>query len=1050
MAVTGRAPRDTQNAATRRAGQQRRLLARPRILLGLAGFALIAAVVGALGPATDRTATYTWPTEPLPAATPDRHWYTPLLLIQRSPATFEATVPCSGIRPLPRTPRPLTLLATARRPIEAGALSITSSSGRLVAAVGGTELASFRLDSEPGQPCVLDVQMGDGRWVLRHDESVDQGDFEGDLPIVAGLFTGVDLRASPTMSVRLETVPFGTTPTLLQKLAWIVSALVALLVLGAVAGVDRLRPHGRSIRPLANRAFRSVRLVDAFVVGVVLVWWVLGPSFYDDGWVKVRQANYDFQGGFSNYYTTYGANLPLDFWVEWMQHWVVGKFDDVLALRSPAIGLILASWAICRLLLGRLPIAAASTRGAQWTLGFAFLLFALSWNVTLRPEPVVAFLAVCSLGCAAWFLERPGPAPLALATPIVALGLTAHPAGLVVVAPLLVVLPAAVRWIRASGWLVPAAIVLSGIAFFVVLVTVGADLFQRLSDARGIRDYGDARSTWRGELERYLLTGLSSSPLRRESVALMVAAVLAFLLRRDRSPRPLLDLPAASLGLALVLMVPTPSKWIWHFGVLTGLAAVVIAAEYSRLREQASRRGTLTPFVAAGIVTVIAAWHWSPRINWGDLDLRTLDWEPGFELGLAMSRIGWGLVVAGLGAAVLVELARGASRSASARARFLPWLLPALALAVAALAVGRQLRTSQATPILDPWFAALALVAAGVAAGALVLLVRQGGKAISRAAWSLLPWLVPLAVIPTLMFTVMMLVSDAVKTPAWTLTSQNLASLRGDLDCGLAEDATVASPGSVAPVPPLTPSPVSGAASAPLPPIAGLERFSTLADGRLTSRAATPWYPLPESSRRVGFYLQNGADLRGGDLVVVRWGKRGRAGVRMLSAGWLEAPREDIGSHILDWTFVPQGELPLRPANADALQLVIASESVPPRAVALTGAVSYRTTSLAALVRPTRSRSLILPNLGLFFPCAKLPRLAFGIIEPPTLVVGRMGWWALDRETNPFTGVLDLYRLRDLSIGDSEVALDYTAVLWVDRELPGAAIAPVLREDGSS
>ncbi|MGI8479868.1 MAG: arabinosyltransferase domain-containing protein, partial [Gaiellaceae bacterium] len=719
---------------------------RPRVLLGLAAFALIAAVVGALGPATHRTAVYTWPNEPLPAATPDRHWYTPLVLIRRTPATFEATIPCSGIRPLPRTPTPVVLLSTARQPARSGALSITRSQGRLVAAVGGSELARFALDPVGGA-CVLDVRMDEERWLFRHGGAVREGEFDGNGPVVAGLFTGIDLRASPMPSVRLETVPFGTAPAARQKLAWIVSALAILLVFVAAAGVGRTRPR-RSLRILGGRALRALRPVDAFVVGVLLVWWVLGPSFYDDGWVKIRQANYDAQGGFSNYYTSYGVNFPLGFWLEWMQHWVVGKFDDVLALRAPALVLVAAIWVVSRILLGRMPSAAASTQGAQWTLGIAFLLCALSWNVTLRPEPVIAFLAVCSLGCAAWFLERPGPAPLALATPIVALGFTAHPAGLVVVAPLLVVLPAAVRWIRASGWLVPAAIVLSGIAFVVVLVTVGADLFQRLSDARGIRDYGDARSTWRGELERYLLTGLSSSPLRRESVALMVAALLAFLLRCDRSPRPLLDLPAASLGLALVLMVPTPSKWIWHFGVLTGLAAVAIAAEYSRLREQASRRGTLTPFVAAGIVTVIAGWHWSPRINWGDLDLRTLDWEPGFELGLAMSRIGWGLVVAGLGAAVLVELARGASRSASGRARFLPWLLPALALAVAALAVGRQLRTSQATPILDPWFAALALVAAGVAAGALALLVRQGGKAISRGAWSLLPWLVPLAVIP--------------------------------------------------------------------------------------------------------------------------------------------------------------------------------------------------------------------------------------------------------------------------------------------------------------
>ena len=68
----------------------------------------------------------------------------------------------------------------------------------------------------------------------------------------------------------------------------------------------------------------------------------------------------------------------------------------------------------------------------------------------------------------------------------------------------------------------------------------------------------------------------------------MGLAVLAFLLRRRRE-RASLDLASASLGVALRLLIATPSKWPWHFGALVGIAAVAVASETIRLSQ--GRRG---------------------------------------------------------------------------------------------------------------------------------------------------------------------------------------------------------------------------------------------------------------------------------------------------------------------------------------------------------------------------------------------------------------------------------------------------------------------------
>jgi hypothetical protein len=122
------------------------------------------------------------------------------------------------------------------------------------------------------------------------------------------------------------------------------------------------------------------------------------------------------------------------------------------------------------------------------------------------------------------------------------------------------------------------------------------------------------------------------------------------------------------------------------------------------------------------------------------------------------------------------------------------------------------------------------------------------------------------------------------------------------------------------------------------------------------------------------------------------------------------------------------------------------SANVPPGTVLTSGAYAYRPSSLSTMLRGSEAPSLVWPNLLLYMPCTRIPRLRNGVVEPPGLVVTHGDPVSVERESGPFHGLLDLYRLRDL--GSSDFA--DIAVLWVDRRIPGAAIAPAIPQHGSA
>ena len=97
-----------------------------RVAQVLAFVALLAALIGAMGPAERVRTSYSWPPETLPAEQPERLWYAPLLLVTHRPEGLSVRVPCALPPALPGAGARATVLATARDPNqEANVLRVT-------------------------------------------------------------------------------------------------------------------------------------------------------------------------------------------------------------------------------------------------------------------------------------------------------------------------------------------------------------------------------------------------------------------------------------------------------------------------------------------------------------------------------------------------------------------------------------------------------------------------------------------------------------------------------------------------------------------------------------------------------------------------------------------------------------------------------------------------------------------------------------------------------------------------------------------------------------
>jgi arabinosyltransferase C len=661
----------------------------------------------------------------LPSKQPSRAWYTPLLLIARTPQLLEARIPCRAGPPLPAADASPLVLASARHPRLVSGLEARLAGNTLVVAVGRQQLGRFPLSEGRNDDCAVQLSFAGQGWSVTDAEGERRSGRLVARLEVTGLFSQLDLRGGTRPAVRVTTQTFATTQTTRQRVAVVVAVLAALAALLLVS-----RARLRLPRHVLQRLAGWLRIEDAIVTVALLGWWILAPTPYDDGWVKVRQDVHAYLGEFSNYYETFGISLPLGYWLEWLERLAVSNADALAIGRIPALLALFACWALARaatrICLGH----TAEGRTARAVLTTVSVLSAVAWGMTLRPEPFVAALLGASLLAALLFVRRPSPVPLAACAPVIALGFTAHPAGLATAAPLLAVSPAIVRWARhdgATAWLALTAGALATGALALTLLTLDADLETRRHGAHVFRTGGGYVFGYRDELSRYW-TVLSTSPSIQRLFLLLVFLTLVVLVTRRRRPRtPLMDVPARTLAIAMLLLAFTPSKISWHLGMLMVAATVALTVEAVRLARDGAH-STWRSARAYGAVAALLAfawWAWRERGLGGRLDVRTE--------GLRLRTEDW---------VTLTQMTVGIA-----------------SLAVAFVIV-RHVR-------------------------------RRGQVGLHTAAPAALPLVLLVVAIPFPVFVFDRIVEDALFTEGWTLARQNVDTLLGRPTCGLADDALV-------------------------------------------------------------------------------------------------------------------------------------------------------------------------------------------------------------------------------------------------------------------
>jgi hypothetical protein len=322
---------------------------------------------------------------------------------------------------------------------------------------------------------------------------------------------------------------------------------------------------------------------------------------------------------------------------------------------------------------------------------------------------------------------------------------------------------------------------------------------------------------------------------------------------------------------------------------------------------------------------------------------------------------------------------------------------------------------------------------------ALVEVARRGKGRLYHVPWRAVGWMVAVIAVPLVSFTVAVLIRDTAKTSSWTLARQNLDSMRGRLHCGLGDSALVPARDSMRPVPTIgsiaLPAPASWL---PPAPAKGIQGFALASPSR-GAPSRSPWFEV-SARRQLGFFLAGSPSLS--ETLELEWGRRvGSKVVQVGADNVAGSAAADARPDLAYWRFQAAGDLPAAPARATSLRFVLSTRAIPGGPVGLTAPVTYKDESLATLL-DRESPSLPLPNLLMYVPCAKLPRVGAVAQTPGAILAFRDSMWPVGTDTSPFAGVPDLYPLVRLPLSDSPDPPGEVAVYEVERHIEGGVLVP--------
>jgi len=820
-------------------------------------------------------------------------------------------------------------------------LKLTVESDRVFVEIGEHEI--IRIPIEDANGCVAELDYRSGVLQIsaagRH-EAAEVGTFR----FTEATFAG-PAATSSISEVMVETRELGSSPSTVQ-----------LMLLGVAAVLLVVTGRGIIIRgagPAKARWFRSgfmrririaVGVVDLSVLGVLVVWAFLIPTNIDDGWMAAIRNSYHAYGDFSFIFDNSAAS-PLGYWMHWVQHQWLEVAPSALMARLPALLLGMLTWTGIRSLGRSLGV---SGRGfSVWLMGAVFAVGFGAWGMTLRPEPFVAALVVASLVLAFRFRRGERGWTIVGWLLVIALGLTVHPTGILVIAPVLAVSRDLWRWVRSSreaAWIGAASVLFLG-SLTVLLLLIDSNLATLFEHIRAVLAHsGGQDSTIVDELSRYDL--LDETPyatvLRRLDSAFLLIGLGVFLIRKRRRGDAR-SLVGWSTLVAVGLLAFVPSKWPVHFGALVGLVALLVTVELRGIDPGKVDRDGGDVDLLSGFRLVIAlvgtgvliTYAWSISLPWTAFDLRTLEWWRGLDLSAP-----WTWVVIGFGITGLLLAHRRWRRPVG-------WTPP----------------------------------------GAVVL-------AASLAA---------------IVFTVSTLVIDTVGTDSWTFGRQNLRSLVGQEGCGLGDEVMVPVPGSLQALDPTREAAVAAADQAAtergfegggefiaggfspsslnnVRPLEGMAdvgswvtRSDDAGDGNVGS-FRTAWHRVEPGQDTLALMVMGLLEETSGNAIAVQWGASTETGVEDVGI-------ESVGAagYFTDWSLRTLA-IPLE-SNRVRLLLRDVTTGAGNAWVASSLPLAVATASVGEVARSYGSGILITPPLALYFPCVQVPLFAGSVVSPPGLMI---------------------------------------------------------------
>ncbi|MEP9395584.1 MULTISPECIES: arabinosyltransferase domain-containing protein [Gordonia] len=628
----------------------RRIHSDPRfwaLLSAVAGcVAVIAAILTPFLPVTAHTATITWPQGQSQQATPG----VTAPLAAQTAARLDVSADCGllsdAVRAADTSGRTVltTMPADAQRARDS-ALVITATRTGVTVVTRGTEIAAATADqlTTCRRLHVWSARDGVGARFLGVGGPDAAGTAEpADQPQIAGLFTDLDSTTGLAVRVDIDN-RFDTSPSALKLVVMILGVLAALLSFVAIAALDVIGGYHRRIGRIDVRRLLMPRAVDIVVTAVLVIWHFLGAGSSDDGYILGMARNSVDAGYLADYYRFFGIpEAPFDWYYSFLALWSQVSTAGVW-MRLPALLAGLASWFILsRILLPRLGGAIRRSQWAMFTAAAVFVAFWMPLCSGLRAEPIIVLGSLLTW----WGVEQTVATrrllPAAGATLAAGMTLALAPHGVIAVALLLagsrpmlrtLRLRSAdlhLRWRGRTLWgsgLVPLLAPLAAAAGLVVMVVFRDQSLATVAEALRVRETVGPTLSWYQEFLRYYyltLTTTDGTMVRRVPVLLFFAAIfvtVAIMLRRKHirgvDSAPVWRLIGA-VGLTVLLLSFTPTKWTVQFGIYTGLAAAMAAVTTVAVAQIARRSPRNLWIYIAGLMFVCAvsvagqnAWGWA-------------------------------------------------------------------------------------------------------------------------------------------------------------------------------------------------------------------------------------------------------------------------------------------------------------------------------------------------------------------------------------------------------------------------------------------------------